>query len=136
MAVVSPDNQRPTVLLVDDEEDILESLALMFRLAVKDLRLVTAKSGQEALEILRRERVDLIVTDYRMPVMDGFQFLKAADAVHAGLPRIMITAYPDPALAARAQAEAEVAMVISKPFDLDTFMQLCRSLVARSKRLR
>jgi hypothetical protein len=40
----------------------------------------------------------------------------------------MITAYPDPALAARAQAEAEVSMVISKPFDLDTFLQLCRTL--------
>ena len=128
MPPTQPDDHMPTLLLVDDEEDILESIALMFRLTVQDMRLVTARSGAEALEVLRREPVALIITDYRMPVMDGFQFLKAAEEIQPKVPRIMITAYPDPALAARAQSEAEVSMVISKPFDLDSFLQLCRTL--------
>lgn len=120
---------RPAVLLVDDERDIREALELLFTVSVPDIQLVTAASGPEALSYLKKNKVAAIVTDFRMPIMDGIEFLKAASKVAPTIPAVMITAYPDPALIERVHAEAKVEAVLSKPFDMDAFIRLVRALV-------
>ncbi|HEY6896525.1 MAG TPA: response regulator [Rhodocyclaceae bacterium] len=82
-----------TVLVVDDFESMRKVTAAQLRdLGINDI--VTAANGAEALRILQRQRVDLVLSDWNMPVMDGLAFLKALreEAALAHLPFIMITA--------------------------------------------
>jgi CheY-like chemotaxis protein len=63
-----------TILIVDDEEEIRNSIAEM--LAHKFYKVEQARNGKEALEIISRKKPDLIISDIRMPVMDGMKLLK------------------------------------------------------------
>ena len=69
----------PTILVVDDEPGIVEPLAKIFE--KESLRALVAKSGAEALEILRREPVSVLLTDLVMPGMSGLDLLKASRSV-------------------------------------------------------
>jgi DNA-binding NtrC family response regulator len=124
---------QATVLLVDDEPDILDSLELLLQTEVPEVEVLKATSGQQALEKMRGERVRLIISDYRMPGMDGFEFLEAARRLQPGVPSIMMTAYPDPRLAARAVDELGVGLFIAKPFDLNYLVKVVRSLVLEGR---
>lgn len=89
-----PRRSKPyTVLIVDDEEDIVESLRAALESQMEDVRVRTAVTGLEALRILERVPIDLIVTDFKMPGMDGFEFIDRAERVAPGLPRILISAF-------------------------------------------
>lgn len=116
------------VLVVDDEQDILDSLEsfLSSALAVK---VYTARSGPAALALLKDRRVDVILSDYKMPGMNGTEFLAEAAKLAPGVPRIMITAFATPELAAEAAREAGVVLVVSKPFDLKYFVEVVRAVI-------
>jgi len=122
----------PTVLIVDDEPDILESLKLLIDSELPEVRVLTASSGPNALQLLRSGGVRLIISDYRMPGMDGFEFISQARKIQPGIPTIMMTAYPDPRLAARAVDELGVGLFIAKPFDLNYLVSVVRSLVVEN----
>lgn len=79
--------------------------------------------------MLRGGGIDLILTDYRMPEMNGLEFLIAAERVAPGVPRVMLTAYPDQELATRASREAHVVLIISKPFDPLYFAEVVRGVI-------
>lgn len=121
----SSDEERParpkTVLLVDDEEDILASIQQYFSQVLPSVRLLLARSGGEGVRMLQGETVDLIITDYRMRDMDGLEFLGVAETFAPGVARVMITAYPDPQLAVEARVQRGVALMVTKPFDIDSF---------------
>lgn len=104
-----------TILLVDDEPDILESLADVLSLHLPGVTLIKASSGKAALEVLARQAVGLIVSDYRMPSMDGLEFLTLARKTAPSTPRILITAYPELGVAVRAINEAQIQNFIAKP---------------------
>ena len=115
-----PDSPRPdTILLVDDEPDILESLGDLFSAALPDARVVTAASGDAAIAILGKQQVDLIVSDFKMPGMNGLQFLEKARALAPQVPRIMMTAFPDLEIAIAAINEARIETFFTKPLDPD-----------------
>jgi response regulator RpfG family c-di-GMP phosphodiesterase len=107
----------PTILLVDDEPDILESLAALLERAQQGIRVRTASSGAAALDVLRSETVDLILTDDKMPGMNGLEFLEEAAHIAPGTPRILITAFPDLDVAIRAINEAGIENFVTKPFE-------------------
>lgn len=111
-----------TVLVVDDEEDILDSLRLLLE-TTSGVDVETANSGAEALKILARRKVDLIVSDYKMPEMSGIDLLTRVRETDKHTPLIMITAFPDPKLAQRAINELGVRHFIPKPLDLDFFLK-------------
>ncbi|MHB8604857.1 MAG: response regulator [Thermoplasmatota archaeon] len=120
----------PRVLIVDDEPDILVSLADVLRAELADADVRVASSGPEALELLRDEPADLILTDYRMPKMNGLEFLRRARLVAPSATVIMMTAYPD-ATIAREAAGAGVVLLVAKPFEFDTFIELVRGALRR-----
>ena len=109
---------RPWVLLlVDDEPDILVSVASLLEATIPGLKVITAPSGRAGLELLDRERIDLIVSDFKMPGMDGIEFLYQARRLHPGIPRVMLTAFGNEDLARRAVTDAFVGAFLSKGGD-------------------
>src|SRR3954467_15413312 len=87
----SPELSRPTVLVVDDEPGIVDSLQKVFER--EGLRVLTAGVGADALEILRREPVSVVLTDLMMPGMSGLDLLKASRSVSPETETILMTAY-------------------------------------------
>lgn len=79
---------KPRVLHVDDSNDFLEIFSLRFK---KNLEIFTARSGEEALEILRSNKIDAVVTDYDMPVMNGLELLKSIKEFLPDIPVILQT---------------------------------------------
>ena len=86
-----PDASAPTVLVVDDEANILEALQKV--LTKEGLEVLTAGNGRQALELLRRQVVHVMITDLRMPGMTGDDLLKAAKAITPEVEVIVMTAY-------------------------------------------
>ncbi len=120
----------PTILLVDDELDILESLSDVVHEFVPAAIVRTAAGGALALDILKAAHVDLIITDYRMPQMDGLQFLEHVRKLNPSLPAIMISAFVDPRWEARAVNELGVKYLLRKPLDLHLFDAVLKSIFA------
>jgi len=79
------------VLLVDDNKTFRESLAKV--IAGEGFDVFRASNGEEALDILRREFIHLILTDLKMPKMDGVELLKVAKTIHPEVEVILITGY-------------------------------------------
>ncbi len=82
---------RGKLLIVDDEPDFLESLE--WQLTKRGYRVFRALSGDAALDILRREGVDILVADIRMPGMDGIELIRRAAALDPDLQSIVITGH-------------------------------------------
>lgn len=109
-----PDLTRPPMLLVvDDEADMLENIARILRR--NNYPCLTADSSQTALAALERESPDLILTDLRMPGIDGLALLRHARRLLPGIPVVIMTAYASDA-AAREAREAGAAAFLTKPF--------------------
>ena len=77
--------------MVDDEENAREGLSKI--LSKEGYRVETAANGKEAIDNLRRQRYDLVITDMRMPLMDGFEVLREIKKMDENIGVIMITAY-------------------------------------------
>jgi two-component system response regulator HydG len=83
--------EAPTVLVVDDEPGIVDSLQKVFE--KESLRVITARGGAEALDLLRREPVSVVLTDLLMPGMSGLDLLKASRSISPETETILMTAY-------------------------------------------
>jgi DNA-binding response OmpR family regulator len=83
---------QPVVLAVDDDEDILELVA--FRLERSGYTVLRARDGEEALQVAREQRPDLVVLDVMMPKLDGFEVTRRlrADELTRSTPIILLTA--------------------------------------------
>lgn len=123
----------PTVLLVDDEVDIVESLAELIESMSENVRVLKARSGKEGLEILGRETVDIIVTDYKMPGMSGLEFLAEARRIAPNVPRILITAFPDLELAVKAINQEHIENFLTKPLDPATVVETIEGVVRQRR---
>lgn len=83
--------QLATILVVDDEENAREGLSKI--LTKEGYAVEMAANGKEAIEALRRFNFDLVITDMRMPLMDGFEVLREIKKMNESIGVIMITAY-------------------------------------------
>jgi len=105
----------PVILFVDDEPSILSSLRRLFR--PQGYRVLLAESGKAALAMLETEPVDLVVSDMRMPEMDGAALL---ERVHEGWPtlgRILLTGYADIGSTVAAINRGQIQRYVAKPWD-------------------
>lgn len=123
----SPAGSSATLLFVDDEPNILSALQRLFR--PEGYRLFTAAGGAQGLEILEKEKVDLIVSDMRMPHMDGAQFLEQAARRWPHVIRILLTGYADLGSAVAAVNKGNIYRYLSKPWeDNDIKLTVARAL--------
>lgn len=104
-----------TLLIVDDEENILRSLNRLFR--PQGYRVITAGSGAEGLEILEKTEVDLVISDMRMPEMPGDQFLEQVAERWPQVMRILLTGYSDVESTISAINKGGIYKYISKPWE-------------------
>lgn len=129
-----PDNAAPpafTVLCVDDEPNILSSLRRLFRPC--GYRVLVAESGAQGLDLLRSEPVDLVISDMRMPHMDGAQFLTAVRAGWPGVVRILLTGHADMASAIEAINQGQIYRYMNKPWgDDELLVSVRQGLEARA----
>ena len=100
------------LLFIDDEERVTTALRAMFR---RDYEVFVANSGPEAIELLRREAIDVIVSDQRMPEMTGVELLRQARELSPQAVRILLTGYADLAAIEHAINECEVFRYLMKP---------------------
>ncbi|MGA1197286.1 MAG: response regulator, partial [Candidatus Latescibacterota bacterium] len=103
------------IMLVDDERDVLLVLEDLF--TSRGYRVTTASDGTEALEMLKTQSPDLILSDYRMNIMDGITFFKETRDICPDAIRILLTAHGDMKLAMDAINEARVYKFITKPWN-------------------
>ena len=122
------------VLIVDDDPGTLN--ALSFGLSSMGHEVVTAKDGHEALDILdfsnNEERlVELLITDMRMPGMDGLELIHSARKLRPDIPAILMTAYGNPLLQ-REVGKLVGCKYVEKPFDPETLLEATREIMTIS----
>lgn len=109
--------QQParTLLLVDDESNILSALKRLLR---RDgYHILTANSGQEGLDVLTQNKVDVIVSDQRMPGMMGVEFLRIAKSLYPETVRIVLSGYTELQSVTDAINEGAVYRFLTKPWE-------------------
>ncbi|MBI5552522.1 MAG: sigma-54-dependent Fis family transcriptional regulator [Desulfobacterales bacterium] len=115
-----------TILIVDDEKNY--PLILSAVLQEEGFETLTANSGQEALEVLTHSDVDLVLTDMKMPKMDGIELLQNIKTKDAELPVIMMTAYGTVEKAVEAMQKGAYSYIL-KPFDNEQLILYARKAV-------
>jgi DNA-binding NtrC family response regulator len=118
---------RHSILLVDDEPEILFSLRGLLR---KDFEVHTAESGAEAIEILKRQPIHIIMTDQRMPGMTGMQLLHRVQGEHPQAIRIVFTGYADIKAVIDAVNQGHIYRYVTKPWDPDELLGVLRQACA------
>lgn len=123
------DSALACVLFVDDEPDILESMEQLTNATLPGLEVLTAGSGWDAVKFLEEHVIDLVVTDYRMPGMDGEQLALLVHEKWPKMPTIMLTAHLDPILWKEIEERVPGLTVMGKPVDIERFFRVARSLI-------
>src|SRR3984893_8834028 len=106
---------KPTILIVEDEARMRRLLEL--DLAEAGFQTLSAQDAEKGLDFLRREHVDLVLTDLKLPGTSGLDFLHSAKRLHAALPVIVMTAYGSVETAVEAM-KAGASDYVLKPFSL------------------
>ena len=126
--------EKPRVLCVDDEQEVLESFQQNLR---KHFAVTTAQSGAEAIDILRKEpSFSVIVSDMRMPGMDGAMFLARARQINHETTRILLTGYTDMDAAMSAINEGFIFRFLTKPCPADVLVNAIRHGVIQHNLMR
>jgi len=118
------------ILIVDDEELICRLLAQ--RLTSEGYACVTANNGREALSHFYKDTFSLIISDIRMPEMDGIELLKRVKDLNPNMMVIMVTAYPELDMAVEAMRLGAYDFII-KPADLDLILLSVRKALEKRR---
>ena len=113
-----------TLLFVDDEANILAALRRLFR--PLGYRVLTAESAEQGLDLLRNESVDLVVSDMRMPVMNGARFLELVREGWPDVIRILLTGYAEIGHTIDAINKGQIYRYVTKPWEDQEFCLIVR----------
>jgi signal transduction histidine kinase/class 3 adenylate cyclase/two-component SAPR family response regulator len=117
-------NSKPTILVVDDEPDNLD---LLYRTFYRDYKVLRANSGPAALELLaKQEDVSVIISDQRMPMMSGTEFLSLTATQYPDIIRIILTGYTDVEDLVEAINAGKVFKYVTKPWEAEELKTLVR----------
>src|SRR5215510_3015999 len=115
-----------TVLIVDDEKLFLSCLVEGLSVFSDEFDVSTAENGKEALQILAARPIDIVVTDLRMPVMDGFGLIAEMTKSHPQVPIIVMTAFGTPRIEEQIR-EFHAFKYLEKPIELEMLAEQVRS---------
>jgi len=118
-----------TVLIVDDEKTFLLSLTEGLSLYKEEFSVITAENGKKAVSVLKTTPIDLVVTDLKMPVMDGFELLAYMSKNHPKVPVMVMTAFGNPEVEAKLKALG-VLQYMEKPLDFQDLANKVRENLA------
>ena len=114
------------LLLIDDDEWIRDSLSLFFE--GEGCHLLALETAEEALEALKHQSYDIIITDYRLPGIDGLEFLRCIQSKNIDAMNILITAYGNEKVVLEAK-KIGVQDLIQKPFSINTIEESLSKLI-------
>ena len=120
--------RRHTILIVDDEPDVVKSVQDLLRL---DYRVLGATRASDGIRLLQTEDVHVVMSDQRMPEMTGVQFLKHIRGQHPDAIRLLFTGYADIRAVIDAINQGNVYRYITKPWDPDELQTVIREAVER-----
>jgi DNA-binding NtrC family response regulator len=130
-----PDNHKPAVLLVDDEEMILTSIRTLLMLEA-DYEVVCFTNPVEAAQYLENHAVDITVSDYLMPGLTGIQLLAEAKRWQPEATRVLLTGHADKASAIQAINQVGLFQYLEKPWDNTQLLLVIHQGVERAQLLR
>jgi len=123
---MSSGDAQPVIVIVDDEEMVLTSLRSFLKLET-DYNIVTFLSPQDALNYIKKEKINLVISDYFMPEMNGIAFLSQVRIIHPQVPRIILTGYADKENAIKAINEVGLYQYIEKPWNNEDLLIVLRN---------
>lgn len=127
---MASENETATVVIVDDEEMVVASLQSFLTLET-DYSVKTFTSVKEALEHIEGNDVDVVISDYLMPEMDGISFLAKVKEMKPEIPRIILTGYADKENAIKAINEVGLFQYIEKPWSNDDLLLILRNAIEK-----
>lgn len=114
------------ILIVDDEGEILRSLSRVF--LDTDYKVLTAISGEEGLKILEKEEINLIISDVRMPHMDGYEFLSIVKEKYPHTIRIILSGYTEENTVFKAVLNSVAKVYFCKPWENEELLNTVKQL--------
>lgn len=102
------------ILLVDDEPEVTNAIARLLR---KDYTITKCSEPENALELVKQHNIDLVLSDIRMPVIDGVELLSQVKAYDDTIGRVLLSGYSDMELCQRAISDEIAAIILTKPWD-------------------
>lgn len=108
-------DRQPVILVVDDEEMVLVSIK-SFLMLETDYEVITCNSPLQSVELVKQRIIDLVISDYLMPDMDGISFLMQVKMLQPHTIRILLTGYADKENAIKAINDVGLYQYIEKPW--------------------
>lgn len=121
-----------TILVVDDEKMILRLAREALKTHDGGYKVLTALNGKQAIQVLTTSNVDLVLTDLKMPVMDGYELLSYMSRNHRNIPSIVMTGFGSPEIA-RQLKQKGVVHYIEKPFEINVLREKVSDVFAADK---
>lgn len=125
-------DDKQTIVIVDDEEMVLTSLDSFLNLETT-YNVMTFTSAKAALDFIKDNNFDLVVSDYLMPEMDGISFLAEVKKIRPEVPRIILTGYADKENAIKAINDVGLYQYIEKPWSNDDLLIILRNGLEKQK---
>ena len=115
------------ILLIDDNEWIRDALSIFFE--AEGCHLLALETAEEGLTALKDKNYDLLIVDYKLPGLDGLEFLRRTHNAQSNAIKVLITAYRSDEVISEAK-KLKVHGFIEKPFTSDSFMASLAHLIA------
>ncbi len=124
--MTTSDHKRASILIVDDDELVLSSLRGVFSLQT-DYQVHEASDPKKALELVGRTPLDVVISDFLMPKMNGIDFLKEVSRLQPDAVRLLFTGYADKENAIKAINDVGLYQYIEKPWENDDLRLIIRN---------
>jgi serine phosphatase RsbU (regulator of sigma subunit) len=124
--VSGTESNQSTILIVDDEDIVITSLK-SFLILETDYQIITKLSPDEALEFLDKNQVDLVISDFLMPKMNGVEFLSRVKKIFPEVPLILLTGYADKDNAIKAINDVGIFQYVEKPWDNNQLLMIIKN---------